>query len=67
MQTITPGFTATGFVEHMKDSELKAQMERSRDEIAMTSRTLALAVAYAIDQPDDVDVAEIIIRSTAQA
>jgi NADP-dependent 3-hydroxy acid dehydrogenase YdfG len=64
---ISPGFTATNFAEHVKNPELKAQLEKSRDDFAMPPEAVAQAMAYAIDQPDDIDVGEIIIRSTAQA
>jgi NADP-dependent 3-hydroxy acid dehydrogenase YdfG len=45
---------------------VKAQLERSRDALAMPPRAVATAIAFAIEQPPDVDVGEIVIRSTAQ-
>jgi NADP-dependent 3-hydroxy acid dehydrogenase YdfG len=42
-------------------------MERSRDEFAMPPEAIARAMAYAIEQPDDINVGEIVIRPTAQA
>ena len=64
---ISPGFTRTNFADRVTNSEVKAQLAASRDKFAMSPDAIARAVAYAIEQPADVDVAEIIVRSTAQA
>jgi NADP-dependent 3-hydroxy acid dehydrogenase YdfG len=63
---ITPGMTDTGVVGHVKSPEARARMEEARTKIAMPPAAVARAVAFAIDQPDEVDVGEIILRSTAQ-
>ena len=62
-----PGYTATNFAQHVKNAEVKAQLEKSGKAFAMPPEAIASAIAYAIDQPDTVDVAEIVVRSTAQA
>jgi NADP-dependent 3-hydroxy acid dehydrogenase YdfG len=64
---ISPGFTRTNFADHVTNNEVKAQLAASRDRFAMSPDAIARAVAYAIEQPGEVDVAEIIVRSTAQA
>ena len=64
---ISPGFTRTNFADRVTNSEVKAQLAASRDKFAMCPDSIARAVAYAIEQPADVDEAEIIVRSTAQA
>jgi NADP-dependent 3-hydroxy acid dehydrogenase YdfG len=46
---------------------MKAQLEASRDKFAMPPDAIARAVAFAIEQPADIDVNEIVLRSTAQA
>ena len=63
---ISPGFTRTNFTEGVTNPEIKAQMEASRDKMAMPPAAVAGAIAYAIEQPADIDVGEIIIRPTAQ-
>ncbi len=63
---ISPGFTRTNFSDGVKAPEIKAQLEASRDKFAMPPEAVARAIAYAIEQPDDVDVGEIIVRPTAQ-
>ena len=63
---ISPGFVATNCAERITNQSVKAQLERSRDALAMPPRAVAGAIAFAIEQPPDVDVGEIVIRSTAQ-
>lgn len=64
--TISPGFTRTNFADNVTNEEVKAQLAASRDKFAMPPEAVARAVVFAIEQPADVDVAEIIVRSTAQ-
>ena len=63
---ISPGYTRTNFAERVTNPEVKAQLEASRDKFAMPPDAIARAIAFAIEQPADVDVSEIIIRPTAQ-
>jgi NADP-dependent 3-hydroxy acid dehydrogenase YdfG len=64
---ISPGFTRTNFADHLTNADVKAQLAATRDKFAMAPDTIARAVVFSIEQPADVDVAEIIVRSTAQA
>src|SRR5882762_2664815 len=63
---ISPGFVNTPFVETIANAEVKAQLAASRDKMAIPADAIACAIAFAIEQPADVDVNEIIIRPTAQ-
>src|SRR5882724_9872322 len=63
---ISPGFVHTNFAEAVTNPEVKTQLVASRDKFAMQPEAIARAVAFAIEQPDDVDVNEIIVRPTAQ-
>lgn len=63
---ISPGMTRTNFAEGMTHSEIKLQLEKARDTIAMPPEAVARSIAFAIEQPNDIDVNEIIIRPTAQ-
>ncbi len=63
---ISPGFTRTNFAESMTDSEVKAQIVASMDKFAMPPDAIARAIAFAIEQPPEIDVGEIIVRATAQ-
>jgi NADP-dependent 3-hydroxy acid dehydrogenase YdfG len=63
---ISPGFVRTNFAESVTNPEVKAQLAASRDKFAMPPDAIARAMAFAIEQPADVDVNEIIVRPTAQ-
>jgi NADP-dependent 3-hydroxy acid dehydrogenase YdfG len=63
---ISPGFVRTEFVEAIANPELRARFADSRDRFAMPPDAIARAIAFAIEQPADVDVNEIVIRPTAQ-
>jgi NADP-dependent 3-hydroxy acid dehydrogenase YdfG len=52
--------------EGVTNPEVKAQLAASRDKFAMPPDAIARALAFAIEQPADVDVNEIVIRPTAQ-
>jgi NADP-dependent 3-hydroxy acid dehydrogenase YdfG len=63
---ISPGMTRTNFTDSMTNSDVATRYAGLRD-IAMPADAVARAIAYAISQPADVDVSEIVIRPTAQA
>jgi NADP-dependent 3-hydroxy acid dehydrogenase YdfG len=65
--TISPGFIWTGFAETAPDPAVRAQLIGRRAEIAIQPDAIARAIAFAIEQPADVDVNEIVVRPTAQA
>jgi len=64
---ISPGFVRTGFAESMTNPEVKAQILGTMGKMAIGPEAIARAIAFAIEQPADVDVNEIIVRPTAQA
>lgn len=64
---ISPGFTRTGFADSMTVPELKAQTLAAMEKMAIPPQAIARAIAFAIEQPAEVDVGEIIVRPTAQA
>ena len=63
---IFPGFTDTNFPEHVRNEELRSQMEEAAKRYPMEPIAVAKAVTYGIEQPDDVNIGEVILRSTAQ-
>ncbi|MFC0333011.1 SDR family oxidoreductase [Paenibacillus sepulcri] len=64
---ISPGFTRTdGVGAAVTNPEVKAQLEESRDKFAMPPEAIARSIAFAIEQPADIDVSEVIVRPTAQ-
>ena len=64
---ISPGMISTEFVGSMTDAALKETMSKAVGEVAIAPEAIARGIAYAIEQPDDVDVGSIVIRPTAQA
>jgi NADP-dependent 3-hydroxy acid dehydrogenase YdfG len=64
---VSPGFVRTDFVDTVTNPEVRAQLAASRDKFAIAPEAIARAIAFAIEQPADVDVGEIIVRPTAQA
>ncbi|WP_405931180.1 SDR family oxidoreductase [Streptomyces sp. NBC_00827] len=65
--TVSPGMTATDFAEASTNSEVRADITKMRDDIAIPPEAIARAIAFAIEQPDTVDVNEIVVRPAAQS
>jgi NADP-dependent 3-hydroxy acid dehydrogenase YdfG len=63
---ITPGFVQTNLADSMTQPAVKAQIVEQMGKMAISPEAIARAVAFAIEQPPDVDVNEIVIRPTAQ-
>ncbi len=63
---VSPGFVRTDFVQSVPDADLRSAMLSARDRIAIAPEAIAGAIAFAIEQPPEVDVNEIVIRPTAQ-
>jgi len=63
---ISPGVTDTGFLTHVRDDALRSQMKEAAAKFAMEPESVARAIAYAIEQPDDLNIGEIVLRSRAQ-
>jgi NADP-dependent 3-hydroxy acid dehydrogenase YdfG len=63
---VSPGFVATKFSRTIVVPEVREQIERRAEELAIPPKAVAGAIAYAVDQPDDVEIGSIVIRPTAQ-
>ena len=63
---ISPGVTQSELADTITHADTAKAMEEFR-EGAIPASAIARGIAYAIEQPDDVDVNEIIIRPTANA
>lgn len=61
---ISPGTTESELADSISDSEARQGMQDFR-QIAIPAEAIARAIAFAIEQPNDVDVSEIIVRPTA--
>lgn len=63
---ISPGAIKTELPDTITDNKIKEVMQPVLD-IAISPESIARAVAYVIEQPEEFDVNEIILRPTAQA
>ncbi|MEU2081200.1 SDR family oxidoreductase [Streptomyces albus] len=63
---VSPGFVHTDFVHAVADPGFRAEMLARRDAMALDPVSIAEAIAYAIGQPEQVDVNEIVVRPVAQ-
>ena len=63
---ISPGMIATDFASSMTDPAVKEAIQKRIANVAISPVPIARGIAYAIEQPDDVDVGSIVIRPTAQ-
>lgn len=61
---ISPGVTESELADSISDEGGRAEMREFR-KIAIPALAIALAIAYAVEQPADVDVSELIVRPTA--
>lgn len=65
--TVSPGFVHTDFAEASSNDDVRARIAGMRDQIAISPDAIARAIAFAIEQPADVDVNEIVVRPAAQS
>ncbi|MEH1943338.1 MAG: SDR family oxidoreductase [Nostoc sp.] len=64
--TISPGVVETELGSDITEESAKGALKEFR-KIALNPDAIARAVLYAVSQPDDVDVNEVIVRPTASA
>ncbi len=63
---ISPGFTDTSFISSTRDPGELASLTARRDAMAMPPQAVAETIAFAITQPDSIDIGEVIVRPTVQ-
>jgi NADP-dependent 3-hydroxy acid dehydrogenase YdfG len=63
---ISPGVTESELAESVSDAGAREVVKEFR-RVAIPADAIARAIGFAIEQPDDVDVSEIIVRPTANA
>ncbi|HGM5549934.1 TPA: SDR family oxidoreductase [Pseudomonas putida] len=61
---VCPGVVESELADTISDEEAREAMKSFR-RVALNADAIARALAYAIEQPDDVDVSEIVVRPTA--
>jgi NADP-dependent 3-hydroxy acid dehydrogenase YdfG len=63
---ISPGYVRTELASSIDDPAVRAQAKRNMDEFGIPPEAVARAVAFAIEQPHDVEIGDITIRPTVQ-
>ena len=64
---VSPGFIKTNFADSMTNTQVRAQIKDKMGEMAIPPQAIARAILFAIEQPEEVDVGDIVVRPTAQA
>ena len=62
--TIYPGAIKTELLNTVAENEHKKQVEGFYEQFGLNADTIANAVLYAISQPDNVDVSDLVVRPT---
>lgn len=63
---ISPGMVKTDFARNMKNEATRSTILENMEQLAIAPEAVADAVLYAISQPADVEVGEIVIRPARQ-
>ena len=64
--SISPGFVRTELVDDVEDPNVREQMQQRMAQIGIDPAAVARAIAFAIEQPNDVEIGDITIRPTVQ-
>ena len=63
---ISPGAIQTEFLDTVADEAEQARLREWSDRIAIPAESIARAIAFAIEQPPEVEIGSIVVRPTAQ-
>ncbi|MGW0004894.1 SDR family oxidoreductase [Nocardia grenadensis] len=65
--SISPGYVRTEFIDHaVDDPAVREQVRQNMAELGIDPVAVARAIAFAIDQPEDVEIGDLTIRPTRQ-
>jgi NADP-dependent 3-hydroxy acid dehydrogenase YdfG len=64
--SIPPGFVRTELDGSITGPTVRAEIRRSMDEFGLAPEAVARSIAFAIEQPHDVEIGDITIRPTVQ-
>ncbi|PJE96917.1 oxidoreductase [Streptomyces carminius] len=64
---VSPGYIRTDLADSMADPHLRERTRGFMDAVGIPPAAVARAVAFAVEQPGDVEIGEINVRPTAQA
>ena len=63
---ISPGVVQTEFVDNLKNAQMRDVIKEKMQTLAISPDAIASAVSFAIGQPSNIDVGDIVIRPSAQ-
>ncbi|MEU6783577.1 SDR family oxidoreductase [Nonomuraea angiospora] len=63
---VSPGYVRTELADSIDNPEVREEIRRNMNQYAIAPEAVARAVAFAIEQPHDVEIGEIVIRPTTQ-
>jgi NADP-dependent 3-hydroxy acid dehydrogenase YdfG len=63
---VSPGFVNTELDSSIDNATVREQIRRNMDAFGIPPEAVAEAIAFAVDQPSDVEIGEIIVRPTVQ-
>jgi len=64
--SISPGYVRTELADSIDDQEVREQIRKGMAEFAIAPEAVARAIAFAIDQPRDVEIGDLTIRPAVQ-
>jgi NADP-dependent 3-hydroxy acid dehydrogenase YdfG len=64
--SISPGYVRTELADSIDDPEVREQIRQGMAKFAIAPAAVARAIAFAIDQPREVEIGDITIRPTVQ-
>jgi NADP-dependent 3-hydroxy acid dehydrogenase YdfG len=64
--SVSPGYVRTELADSIEDPQAREQIRQGMAEFAISPEAVARAIAFAIDQPRDVEIGDITIRPTVQ-
>jgi NADP-dependent 3-hydroxy acid dehydrogenase YdfG len=65
--SISPGYVRTELIDRaVDDPAIREQAKQNMAELGIDPAAVARAIAFAIDQPDDVEIGDLTIRPTRQ-
>ncbi|WP_410670855.1 SDR family oxidoreductase [Amycolatopsis sp. cmx-4-68] len=64
--SISPGYVRTELVDYVEDPAQRAQAQQAMATLGISPEAVARAIAFAVEQPDDVEIGDITIRPTRQ-
>lgn len=65
--SISPGYVRTELIDSaLEDPQLREQVKQNMADLGIDPTAVARAIAFAIDQPDDVEIGDLTIRPTRQ-